>query len=736
MYLRSTLQTPCSLALWLWLATGFVGRPACSAEAADRSEQTELGSHATELSSQATELSSQATELSSQATELRSQATEPYRISVVLHFANHAALTPLLKQSTTRQVRDQLRNVFGELAEVRVTAEHPLADRLAGGDLDSLSLLPADFASQTLFAKDEEQLFLMSIDFREAAYRFAWRQIDRQIEHLGPTQSRATADRQWLGKAICLAVREDFSPVGLLTPSHAGAGGSKRNVEIEFRGSQTRGGARLAAWLKPGTVLAPYWVVRQRDGSLGRVPLAYTVLRIESQRGSYWARTESNLPNPWQAGARVVGFQAVRLQTRSGKLRLRLLDLKGTTPVQAATVYAGDEGFAKLGDADLLGTPDPRGYVSAARTFNQVAYVRIVQGAGSAIEVPVPITADECELVCKVPIDRAASEKSDRERRIGYLVDDVRALQALVTERVHQINELNGAKRYEDALGSAREALQLMQKHLPALRRGSGAVGQKTEQSPAADPRLAWLTTQLDDIEHQEASLETLAGNLDSTIQKNDAQSRANVLIELGNQALGQGNPAEAIDKYTLALGEQPDQPRLTSRLDALKKSWAVHGPEHEASRRFVYQTWPATEVAQIDGRLPEAEKAEDEFEKVGDSYSPIKLLKTNEQLLADLDRLIHELSERNGDEDRKEHEKYVAVLERLAKLQARVAKYCQSAPLDLAPTTDGGAPAGAAPAASSPAPKKATEPAAITPPKKPAAAPADSDEEESPLDH
>lgn len=714
MHLPATLTTLRRLPLWLLLAIALAARTAWSAEAA--AERTGLPAH----------------------------ATEPYRISVVLHFANHAALTPLLKQSTTRQVRDQLRNVFGELAEVRLTMEHPLADRLTGGGLDGLSLLPADFASKALFAQDEEQLFLMSIDVRDAAYRLAWRQIDREIEHVGPTQTRTTADRQWLGKAICLAVRDDFSPVGLLTPDHAGAGGNKRNVEIEFRGSQTRDGSRLAAWLTPGTVLAPYCVVRERDGSLGRVPLAYTVLRIESQRGSYWARIESNLPNPWQAGARVVGFQAVRLPTRSGRLRLRLLDLKGKTPVQAATVYAGDEGFAKLGDADLLGTPDPRGYVSAARTFNQVAYVRIAQGAGSAIDVPVPITAEECELVCKVPIDRAAGEKSDVDRRIGYLVDDVRALQSLVSEQVHQINELNGGKRYEDALRAAREALQTMQKHLAALRRGCDAISQRIGQSSAADPRLAWLTEQLNDIERQQASLETLAGNLDSTIQKNDAQSRANVLIELGNQALGQGNVDEAIDKYTLALGEQPDQPRLTARLDALKKKWAVHGAEHEASRRFVYQTWPATELAQIDGRLPEAEKAEDEFEKVGDSYSPIKLLKTNEQLLADLDRLIHELSERDGEEDRKEHETYVAVLERLAKLQARVAKYCQSAPLDLAPTTGGGQP-GAPPRASSPpAPKKPAaaaspprrpEQPAKKPPSKPAGAPAGSDEEEPPLD-
>jgi tetratricopeptide (TPR) repeat protein len=424
-------------------------------------------------------------------------------------------------------------------------------------------------------------------------------------------------------------------------------------------------------------------------------------------------------------------------------------------PVQAATVYAGDQGFAKLGDADLLGAPDSAGYVSSARTFDQVAYVRIVQGAGSAIDVPVPMTAAECELVCKVPVDRGAGDKSDLERRIGYLVDDVRALQALVVDRVHRINELNGAKRYEDALASAREALDLMHKHVPALRRGCGAVDERTTAlSLAADPRRAWLAEQLDDIDRQQASLDKLSSNLDSTIRRNDAQSRANVLIELGNQALGQGNADEAIDKYTLALGEQSDQPGLVARLAALKKTWAAHGPEHEAARRFAYQTWPITELAQIEARLPDAEKAEDRFEQVGDGYSAIKLLKTNEQLLADLDRLVGELSQRDGEEDRKEHEKYVGVLERLAKLQARVAKFCQSTPLDLAPTTDAAnsnGPAGGGQPAPRPAPKNAaaqpasSKPAATHPPdpsggqpkQKPAVTPpaAADDEEEPPLD-
>ena len=641
------------------------------------------------------------------AAQLDAHARDPYQITVVLDFADHAALTPLLADAVERQAGDQLRRLFGDLAQVSVVRRHPLIDRLAHDDLAGLALSRSDFHSKELFSDASDTVFLFRIDYHDGFYRVGWRQINREVEQIGPLGMRTTPDRAWLGKAVCLAVRDDFAPTALLTPTT-----DAHKVELVFRGSQARGWQLLEHWLTPGTVLQPYWVVLEGDGELARVPVPYTVLRIEGQTGSYWAKVETNLPQPWRRGPRIVGFQAVRLPTCAGRLNLRLVDQDSGAPVQAATVYASDRGFEAIDDADLLGSPDPRGQVAAARTFNRVAYIRIRQGAGTAIDFPLPITADECELVCRLPVDRAATKKGDFERELGYLVDDVRALEALLAEQIRQINQTNADKRYEEAERISKGLLSSLDKQLVGLKRDIGIINQEAKGlGQDKNARLSWLTQHLADVERQQAGLETLSANLARTIQKNDAQGRANVLIELGNQSLRAGDIDDTLDKYTLALGEQPDQPQLSQRIAQLKKQWEVKSPEHAASRRFIYQKWPGVELPSLDAGLTEAEQAFDQLEKAEDRLAALKLLKVNEKQLAALEQLVDQLAGKSGEQDQAEHEKYVALLERLAKLQQRVATFCDAGmPQDLRVAPEpAAATADQAPASEAP-PKKAAD--------------------------
>lgn len=607
--------------------------------------------------------------------ELDAHAHEGYRITVALRFADHAALTPLLVDAVERQTSDQLRRLFGDLAQVRVVRRSPLIDRLEQTDLAELSLSRADFRSSELFPDANETIFLFSLDYRDGLYRIAWRQIVRDVEQIGPLGVSTTPDRAWLGKAVCLAVRDDFSPAALVVPTTDAS-----KVELVFRGSQSRGWPLLQRWLTPGVVLQPYWVVLERDGELARTPIPFTLLRIEGQTGSHWAKVETNLPEPWQRGPRIVGFQAAKLPTLSGRVNLRLVDQATGAPVQAATVYASDRGFDSIEDADLLGSPDPRGEVSSARTFNQVAYIRIRQGAGSAIDFPLAITAAQCDFTCRLPVDRAAAKKGDFERELGYQVDDVRALQALLGERIRQINGANAGKRYEEAARVAQTLLSALDTQLREMKRDVGIIqGEAKELGQEKNARLSWLSQQLGEIERQQAGLASLAANLARTIEKDDAQARANVLIQLGNEALREGNIDDALDKYTLALGEQPDQPQLSQRLARLKQQWEIKTPEHGASRKFVYEVWPGAELPALEALLPEVERAFEQLEKNEDRLTALKLLKVNEKHLASLDSLVAQLAANSGEQDEAEHEKYAAVVERLAALQQRVAAFCEA---------------------------------------------------------
>src|SRR5687768_15441442 len=70
-------------------------------------------------------------------------AERPYRAVVCLRFADDPTLTPLFVDAVQRQVRDQLTNYFGPLAEIEVlTGGHWLIDEFAGQPIDEPPLTP------------------------------------------------------------------------------------------------------------------------------------------------------------------------------------------------------------------------------------------------------------------------------------------------------------------------------------------------------------------------------------------------------------------------------------------------------------------------------------------------------------------------------------------------------------------------------------------------------------------
>ena len=607
-----------------------------------------------------------------------SLADSPYRLLIVLHFADDAMFTPAYRGAVEREVRDQTRNLFGRLASVEVASKQALDDRLPPGGLESLELPPEKFAANLKLGEQSfDKAFWFQIDYRAGLYQLAWRQLDGDVEQLGPYRTQSTPDRLWLGKAIGLAIEDDFAPTAVVLPTV-----EHDKAQLEFRGSLVDG-PRLARWLGEDCILQPYWIVQQGDGSLARVPLPYSVLKLTADGGGKWARVITNLPNPWLQTARVVGFRAWKLHTQSGRFRLRLVDQTTGEPLQNCAVYAGERGFDSLGDGQRLPDPDARGYVVAARPFERLAYLRISQGAGPGVQLPLPITAAWCELTCKVSVDEAAAEKSELERQIGYLVEDVKALETGLDDRVREVNRLNGSKRYEEALRATREASAYGKKYAePSFKqlRALKAGWQKLKLPP--DASLAWLEKQSQELAGQQQSLNTLAKNLEQIIERNDAQSRANVLIELGNQSEREGDIDEAIEKYSLALGEQPDQPPLVKRLEKLKAAWKIKTPEQRQARQFVYAVWAKAEPADVEGALPQATKAFETLRAAGDYLTAGKLLKVNERIVAELDQVIGQLASRDGEADRQEHEKYVGLLEELAKFQQQVADYYGAASL------------------------------------------------------
>ncbi|MEO8165955.1 MAG: hypothetical protein ABI619_11230 [Betaproteobacteria bacterium] len=178
--------------------------------------------------------------------------------------------------------------------------------------------------------------------------------------------------------------------------------------------------------------------------------------------------------------------------------------------------------------------------------------------------------------------------------------------------------------------------------------------------------QLELVVTGLKDLQDQYKELSEQQARIESTIEKRDAQSRADVLVGFGKQAEQKGDFDEAITRYELALGEQPDNPVLKAKLDELKEQWRIKSPAHEAARKFVYEDWTNAEITDFAALLPDAERALAALRLVDDSLTALKLQNVTIEHSGMLNDLISRLSERTSEDDRKELEKYDALNDKL----------------------------------------------------------------------
>ena len=596
---------------------------------------------------------------------LESSVDQPYRLTVCLRFSDDPIFTRFFTGSVRRQVRDQLANYFGQLVELEVAGEHALLDEAAGGGLAELGVSPEEFYEKGLCDK----LFLATVDFEAGLYRIRWRQLDGDVQRIGPLRTRTTPDRQWLSKAICLAVKDDFAPVALVEPKAA-----QTHVDLEFRGAGR--GPRLAALLADGCVLQPFWVIRRQSGMLARVPIPYTVLRIEPGGKIGRAAVVSSLPDPWKRTARVAGFQAIKIGTCSGRFRLRLVDAESGLPVQSCQVYANGTGFDEMRDEHRLEPPDRHGCVVAARPFAHLAYIKIAQSGGSVSRILLPITDAWCEQVCKLRVEEQAAQRGDFERQVTTLVQDVQVLEGMLDQYVRRLNQLNGKKQYEEALKQVRDGVGSVGPLLETARRDMADLSARAvELDVASDRRLAWTTEQVARIGDRVNDLHDMDGKLEQTIEETVACNLAAVQARLAEDLVKQGDVDQAIANYREAVRLCP-RAGFQQRLNQLNQTWEIKDDDHRKARTFVFQVWPEVAITRLRERQSEAEEAFRKLVEVDDHLTARRLLKATGEHLRELADLVDMLSGRNAEADRQECEKYIELTDKMARFQLDVGAY------------------------------------------------------------
>lgn len=604
--------------------------------------------------------------LSAPAGETPAAVQAPYQLVVCLRAAEDPLLTPQFLVAVQREVRDQLRSFLGPLCQVQVlTSEHWLVDEYRHEDVD-LPFVDAEILAGRGMV---EQAFVFRIDQELGRYHVHWRMIDGATGQVGPVGTQETPDRQWVGKAICLAVRRDFAIRAEVIESNI-----SNKAQLNFVGREYP--EYLKRLLGARSALRPYWVFKTRDGTVRReIP---STLVLWENGGQLAAGTvESNLTRPWQQRPGLMGFEAVRIPTQPGRLRLRFVDRDSGRPIYGnVTVWANDAGFQSLQNADILPPVTPQGVVFPAQVLQHVAYVRVTHG-GATLNLPVPITQAVCEQVVTLMADKNASSRADYDRDLRYLSQDIQNISALQTAAARSATELHERKRYEDALKGVEANVSSVG---PLLDNAGSLLAQLQETNRRLqfkdEATLERANTSIQGLASRNQDLLTLKDSLRNAIETRDAQARADVLIKLGNQAELDADFDEAITRYGLALGEQPNQPALQDKLDRLQEQWRIKDPTHEAARLFVTEKWAQAEVTEIETLLPEAERVLTTLRTYGDSLTALRLLKVNDQHVVALNDVIGQLSARNTEEDREETAKIAAVLEKLATFQGQVAQF------------------------------------------------------------
>src|SRR5262249_36585899 len=147
-------------------------------------------------------------------------------------------------------------------------------------------------------------------------------------------------------------------------------------------------------WVHKGDVFAVYRTsARNSSGRIASFPEQRAVVQIQQEPksgtavGKVISRGESN---PLPGSQTSVIFRCVKLPAVTGPLRLRLVDEKGQPHVRAVQIRVHSQGFQKgLSNEEEVLNPDNGGLFVSKKTYDQLAYVRVVTGANEIAKIPI-----------------------------------------------------------------------------------------------------------------------------------------------------------------------------------------------------------------------------------------------------------------------------------------------------------------------------------------------------------
>lgn len=590
---------------------------------------------------------------------------EPYKVRVVVHVERHRQLTDIFRDRVQRELHDGIQAAMGDLARVEVTDTHPkLLDIRREGLARALDRYRERSDYHTHF---------VLIDFSGTHYQIQTRTHDGLTGLPSPVVRKArTEDRDFVARTAAFLLKTDLGLSGTIESEPDAA----KHVRVSLKGGDL--GVDFGKWVKKGDV---FQVVRADAGQV--VDGAFLQVVEKPNEGFCTCR----LHNRYVLD-RLIGLRAVLLGTKSGPLRLRLLQEKpggATGPLtESVRLEIRKDGFdGEAGSFLVLNCNSAREYATATQgtkgQFDRLAFVRVMKGNTIRARIPVPIL-DDGLTVLVVP---AASEVDDllieRFRSLQRNLRDARSVQ---NAQFADINKLSAKPELRAA------AIKRTQDSLTSLEKNHGRlVAERDELKPLLakmppkdQPRPEDLTAiddLLKDLKSGETDLRKLITEFEKIEKEENDPARKEWLI--------QAKQAEALEReaeigQAIAIYEKAPEKfqtdDLKKHLARLKELWDPKGPKHTAARQFIYNVWPTLKTEDLAGKMAEARQAFEECKKVRDQLGPQRL---KLGLEAHVDRMAKELDQLKPGtkaEDEKPAKVIETALADLKKLLATLTEY------------------------------------------------------------
>lgn len=606
--------------------------------------------------------------------QVDTEMDRPYELNVVLRCGAHNWLGKQFRTDLRSNLAGMLSDALGPMADIKVIdlkelpadQWQPLWKEVDTRGLDVLDSPREGGSGKTHFLR---------VDFVNGHYEIHGRQLDGQTGLVSPWRKERTPDRAFVARLAGRMIANDFGLTGTIV-------GKGEEVQVQFRGGNLTN--RLDRWVHPGDVFALYRVApAARNGAEGAKERVFreldTIVRItgEPKNGACTAKiVHRAAENPVEKAPASISFRCIRLSANRGPMRLRLVNELGQPHNRTLQVRVHTEGFQteEAVDEEIINS-DRGGLFISKRSYDQLAYARIVTGARQIARVPVPIQENN-EVVVTVRLD-AEGEEAGR-------------LQALRADLVRQFNDsiVVQINSYKDVSALVREA-----KNEAALKRAKAARAALEQDQERLGVRkeyvqkeLAGSDISLAECEKAEQMLEAhrtrinrMIGQLEETIRLENAPDRVekrNRLQQMLTKAVAayEGDDYDtAIEIYRQIVKEYPEEAAIKKRLEQLDADWSIKSDAHGNARLYVTRDWPGSKnAAEVAGKLDQLKQAIQVLVQNRDKLTLLKLRNSFPEVTKVLRDEITALAQ-SGSEDAEAKAKLTKTITDFDKIQQEV---------------------------------------------------------------